>query len=110
MSCVCYIYTEMITETDFKLTEFSVEIPDDLYEEAKRAGLLEPETLQMLIREHLRHMAGKELLKTIEKCHKANAHLPPMTWDEINEAIEEVRREKQGQYGRDSRQSVLSGS
>lgn len=100
----------MINESDFKLTEFSVEIPDDLYEDAKRAGLLEPETLQMLIREHLRYKAGKELIKMIEECHRANAHLPPMTWDEINESVEEVRREKQGQYGRDSRQIALSGS
>ena len=100
----------MINEADFKLAEFSVEIPDDLYEEAERAGLLEPETLQMLIREHLRCKAGKELIKMIEECHRANAHLPPMTWDEINESIEEVRREKQGQYGRDSRQIALSGS
>lgn len=100
----------MINESDFKLAEFSVEIPDDLYEEAKRAGLLEPETLQLLIREHLRCMAGKELIKMMEECHRANAHLPPMTWDEINESIEEVRREKQGQYGRDSRQIALSGS
>ena len=100
----------MINESDFKLTEFSVEIPDDLYEEAKRAGLLEPETLQLLIREHLRCMSGKELIKMMEECHRANAHLPPMTWDEINESIEEVRREKQGQYGRDSRQIALSGS
>ena len=100
----------MTNRLNFELKELCVEIPDDLYEEAERAGLLEPETLQLLIREHLRCKAGKQLIKMMEECHRANAHLPPMTWDEINESIEEVRREKQGQYGRDSRQIALSGS
>lgn len=100
----------MTERFNFEPEEFSFEIPDDLYEEAKGAGLLEPETLQILIREHLRRMAGDELIRMAKKCHKANAKLPPMTWDEINASIEEVRREKQGQYERNTGQNAISGS
>ncbi len=100
----------MTDRFNFEPEEFSVEIPEDLYEEAKREGLLEPEALQILIREHLRRMAGDELMRMTEKCHRANTRVLPMTWDEINASIEEVRREKQGQYERNTEQSTLSGS
>jgi len=46
--------------------------------------LLEPETLQILIREHLRRMAGDELMRMTDKCRQADGKLLPMTWDEIN--------------------------
>ena len=97
-------------KSDTKLTKLHIELPDALYEEAKAAGLLEPETLRLLIREHLRRMAGENLLKTMDDCQKANAHLPPMTWDDINASIEEVRQEKQGQYEWNTEQSSLAGS
>ncbi len=100
----------MTKRFNFEPEEFNVEIPEDLYEEAKRAGLLEPETLQILIREHLRRMAGDELMRMTDKCRQANGKLPPMTWDEINASIEEVRREKQGQYEKDTEQNAISGS
>ena len=74
------------------MTTITVELPDDLAEEARSHGLLGAGAVEAMIRETLRRRAGKELLEAADKL--AAAKLPPMTMAEIQEEVDAVRSER----------------
>ena len=74
------------------MTTITVELPDDLAEEARSHGLLAASAVEAMIREALRRRAGKELLEAAGKL--AAAKFPPMTMAEIQEEVDAVRSER----------------
>ena len=78
------------------MTTITVELPDDLAEEAQRQGLLESAAVEAMIRETLRRRAGKELLEAADKL--ATAKCLPMTMAEIQEEVDAVRSDRRGRF------------
>jgi hypothetical protein len=68
-----------------------IELPDALAEQAKKAGLLEPEALERMVREALRARRVKELAEAREVL--AANPLPPMTPEEVQTEIDAYRSE-----------------
>ena len=74
------------------MTTLTIELPDNLAQEAQEAGLLDPEAIESLLRETLRRRAVDELFKAADKL--VAAHLPPMTMDEIQQEVNAVRAQR----------------
>ena len=70
----------------------TVELPDDLAEEARSHGLLAAGAVEAMVREALRRRAGKELLEAADKLDTAKS--APMTMTEIQEEVDAVRLER----------------
>ena len=66
-----------------------ITLPDDLAQTAANAGLLSPEALEMMLREHLRLRAGG-VLKTLW-CGMPQEPLSPETEQEISDEVRAVR-------------------
>ena len=80
------------------MTTLIIDLPHNLAEEAKQAGLLTPNAIENILRETLRSQTIKGLFTTADKLVAAN--LPPMTMDEIQEEVNAVRTQrKQRAYG-----------
>lgn len=74
------------------MTTITIELPDELVEEASSNGLLAGRALEAMIRDALRRQAGRELLDAAEKL--AAADFPPMTLSEIQREVDAVRAER----------------
>ena len=74
------------------MTTLTIELPDNLAQEAKEAGLLNPEALESLLRETLRRRAIDELFSAADQLAAAN--FPPMTMDEIQQEVNAVRAQR----------------
>jgi hypothetical protein len=61
------------------MTTLTIDLPDNLAEEAKQAGLLTPNAIEIILRETLRHRAVNGLFTAADKL--ASANFPPMTMD-----------------------------
>jgi hypothetical protein len=68
-----------------------IELPDALAEQAKEAGLLEPDAVERLVREALLARRVESLVQAREVL--AARPLPPMTSDEIQAEIDAYRAE-----------------
>ena len=71
------------------MTTITIELPEELAEEAGSYGLLASGAVEAMIRETLRRRAARELLKAADKL--AAAKFPPMTMAEIQEEVNAVR-------------------
>ena len=74
------------------MTTITIELPDELAEEARSQGLFAAGAVEAMIRETLRRRAAKELLETADKL--AAAEFPPLTLAEIQEEVNAVRAER----------------
>lgn len=74
------------------MTKLTIELPDELAEEARSQGLLAAGAVEAMIRETLRRRAAKELLEAADKL--AAAEFPPLTLAEIQEEVNAVRAER----------------
>lgn len=74
------------------MTTITIELPDELAEEARNQGLLTAGAVEAMIRETLRRRAAKELLEAADKL--AAAEFPPLTLAEIQEEVNAVRAER----------------
>lgn len=74
------------------MTNVTLSLPDTLAREARDAGLLTPEALEVMLRERLRKQRVDELFTAMDKM----AALPgaPMTEEEIQAEIEAARAER----------------
>ncbi len=70
----------------------TIDLPDNLAEEAKQAGLLTPNAIENILRETLRRRAVNGLFSAADKLAAAN--LPSMTMDEIQEEVNAVRAQR----------------
>jgi hypothetical protein len=68
-----------------------IELPDALAQQAKEAGLLEPDAVERLVREALLARRVESLVQAREVL--AAKPLPPMTPDEIQAEIDAYRAE-----------------
>jgi len=76
-----------MTTLDIKLN-----LPDSLAQEAARMGLLEPDSLQALLREAVRSRRIARLAEARQRI--AAAGIPPLTMEEIQAEIETDRAER----------------
>ncbi len=74
------------------MTTLTIDLPDNLAEEAKQAGLLTPNALEAILRETLRRRAVNGLFNAADKL--AAASFPPMTMEEIQEEVNAVRTQR----------------
>ncbi|MDE0156566.1 MAG: hypothetical protein OXI88_05970 [Gammaproteobacteria bacterium] len=80
------------------MTTLTIDLPDNLVEEAGKAGLLAPDALEVLLREALRRLAVDDLFKVSNRLVAAD--FPPMTPGEIQQEVDAVRaRRKQRARG-----------
>lgn len=70
----------------------TIDIPEDLVQEARRAGLLTPEAMVALLRESLRRGSMRDVLQMADEVFTNKE--PPMTLDEIQEEVNAVRAER----------------
>jgi len=75
--------------------EIKLSLPDSLAQEAARMGLLEPDSLQALLREAVRSRRIARLAEARRKI--AAAGIPPMTMEEIQAEIDADRAERRTQ-------------
>lgn len=74
--------------------ELKLNLPDSLAKEAARMGLLDPDSLQALLREAVRNRRIAQLAGAREKI--AAAGVAPLTMEEIQAEIEADRAERRG--------------
>ena len=74
--------------------ELKVNLPDNLAQEATRMGLLDPESLQSLLREAVRNRRIAQLAEARQRV--AAAGIAPLTMEEIQAEIEVDRAERRG--------------
>ncbi len=74
------------------MTTLTIDLPDNLAEEARQAGLLTPNAIEAILRETLRGRAVSGLFAGADKLAASN--LPPMTMDEIQEEVNTVRAQR----------------
>ena len=72
--------------------ELKLNLPDSLAKEAARMGLLDPDSVQALLREAVRNRRIAKLPEARNKI--AAAGIPPMTMEEIQTEIEADRAER----------------
>jgi len=70
--------------------EVKLDLPESLVREAKKAGLLNAQSIEALLREAMRRQALGRFLKVSERV--AAAGVPPMSEDEIQAEVDVVRR------------------
>ena len=69
-----------------------LELPDQLAEDARNAGLLSSEAIERLLREQLRKHSVDELFEMADRL--AAVDLPPMSEKEVQAEVDEVRAER----------------
>ena len=74
------------------MTTLTIELPDELVEEARTRGLLAPGAMEAMIRDALRRRAVGELFEAADKPLAEES--PPMTLAEIQEEVNAVRSER----------------
>ena len=79
------------------MTTVQITLPDQLAQEAQRAGLLAPEKIERMLREHLR----AERIEQMKAARQSLAATPlePMTPEEIQAEIEAYRTEQRRAAG-----------
>lgn len=73
------------------MTILELTLPDSLAEEARAAGLLEPQAIERLLREALRRAAFDEFLAVAERAEAAGAS--PLSEADVNAEIQAYRQE-----------------
>jgi hypothetical protein len=72
--------------------QVTLNLPDDVARRAQDAGLLTVEAVQKLLEDAMRRVAGRKLLSMAERLHAAG--IPPMSADELDDLISDVRAER----------------
>lgn len=74
------------------MTEVTLSLPDDLVQQAQRAGLLQPKAMETLLREVIREQAGERLRALMDRMPREE--LTPEIEQEIVAAVKAVRAER----------------
>ena len=72
--------------------DLTLNLPDDLAAQAEAAGLLSPRKLARLLRAEIKRQAAAELVAGANRAAAAGSK--PMPMREIQEIVDEVRRER----------------
>lgn len=73
------------------MTQVTIELPDQLAEQARKEGLLSPVAVQRLIEEAIQRRAGQRFLQTLDQLATVEPRLTP---EEIQSEINAARRER----------------
>ena len=76
-----------------EMTALTIELPDQLVDEAREAGLLSPEAIEAMLRERLERRGIDELLDATRRL-AATPDEPAMTLEEIQAEVDAVRAER----------------
>ncbi len=74
------------------MTTFTIDLPDNLAQAARDAGLLNPEAIESMLRENLRRRAVDGLFVAADRLAAAN--FPPMTLEEIQQEVDVARAQR----------------
>lgn len=77
------------------MTEVTLKLPDDLAQQARRAGLLQPEALEALLREAMRARRVDRLFETMSRLR---AQTPPLTEAEVQAEIQAARAARRARH------------
>lgn len=80
------------------MTTIKITLPDQLAQDAERAGLLSSAQLERWIREQLNAQHADRLLSTMRRIHSADAG-KPMSPEEVAEEIATMRAERRAKSG-----------
>lgn len=80
------------------MTELTVQLPDDLAQRAKSAGLLSNSAIQRLLEDAMRRTAGRKLLAVVERIQAAA--IPPMSEEEVVAQVKAVRAERRARQAK----------
>jgi hypothetical protein len=72
--------------------EFSIEVPDQLANDARKAGLLEPDALAEMLREGVRRRALERIKTALNKAGPGK----PMSLSEFQEIVNSLRKRGAG--------------
>lgn len=73
------------------MTQVTIELPDQLAEQARKEGLLSPVAVQRLIEEAIQRRAGQRFLQTLDQLATVEPRLTP---EEIQSEINAARHER----------------
>lgn len=73
------------------MTQVTIELPDQLAEQARKEGLLSPPAVQRLIEEAIQRRAGQRFLRALDQLSAVEPRLTP---EEIQSEINAARRER----------------
>lgn len=71
------------------MTTIQINLPDQLAQEAQRAGLLTPATLERILREYLKTCMTDELFAAMDRM--ATVEEPAMTPEEVSKELHAMR-------------------
>jgi len=74
------------------MTTIEIELPDEVAQRAKIAGLLSATAIRQLLEDALRRRAGRALLAAARELQDAG--IPPMSLQEINAEVKAFRAER----------------
>ena len=77
------------------MATLTIDLPDDLAEEARDAGLFAPGAIEAMLHENLRRKAADGLFEAADRL--ARTGFPPMTMTEIQEEVNAVRSQRRRQ-------------
>lgn len=80
------------------MTTLTIDLPDNIAQEAKAAGLLTPEALAQLLKDAVRRQAGRRLLDVAKRIQAAG--IPPMSEEEIVAEVKAVRAERRARQAK----------
>jgi hypothetical protein len=80
------------------MTTVQITLPDQLAQEAERAGLLSSESLEELLRRQLKAKAAEQLFAAMDKMSAVDT-VPYMSPEEVAEEIKAMRAEKRARHG-----------
>ena len=80
------------------MTTIQLTLPDQLAQEAQRAGLLSPESLEEMLRKQLKAKAAGELIALLDKLDATNSE-DYMSPEDVAEEFRAMRAEKRASRG-----------
>jgi hypothetical protein len=83
------------------MTEVTLTLPDDLVQQAQRAGLLQPKAMETLLREVIREQAGERLRALMDRMPRKE--LTPEIEQEIVAEVKAPRQTAQAATTKDRR-------
>jgi len=78
---------------NFSMTTIKVQLPDELAQDAERAGLLSAEALEQKLRQQLRSQRAHELFDAMDRMSESDT-MPAMSPEEIAAEIAIMRAER----------------
>ncbi len=81
------------------MTTLTIDLPDNLVQEAQDAGLLNPEAIETMLRENLRRRGVDELFQAMDRMAAVDSP-PVMSPEEVAEEVHTMRAERRSKDAR----------